>query len=267
MTSSSEYVHGHHASVLRTYERRTARNSAGYLLPALLPGTDVLDLGCGAGSITVDLAQLVAPGRVIGLDSSTTALDEARRLAEERQVAVELVLGDALAIDLPDDSVDVVHAHQVLQHVADPVAVLREMRRVCRPGGVVAARDADYAAMAWWPAEPALERWRDLYCRVARAHGGEPDAGRRLLSWARAAGYADVTATASTWCYAGDADRELWSTSWAERVRHSDLAETALATGQATEQDLDDLAAGWLRWGASPDGWFTIVHGEVLCRA
>jgi SAM-dependent methyltransferase len=268
MTSTSGYVHGHHASVLRTYERRTAANSAGYLLPHLRPGLEVLDVGCGAGSITLDLAELVAPGRVVGLDGSADALEKAREAAEQRQVGnVELVLGDALAIDLPDDSVDVVHAHQVLQHVSDPIGVLREMRRVCRPGGLVAARDADYAAMAWWPAEPALERWRDLYCRVARANGGEPDAGRRLLSWARTAGYSDVTAGASTWCYAGEADRELWSTSWAERIRHSGLAERALASGAATEQELDDLSRGWLRWGAAPDGWFTIVHGEVLCRA
>jgi SAM-dependent methyltransferase len=262
-----DYVHGHHASVLRTYDRRTAADSAGHLLPHLRPGMDVLDVGCGAGSVTVDLAELVAPGRVVGLDSSAEALAAARQLAEERHVHVELVRGDAEAIDLPDDSVDVVHAHQVLQHVADPVGVLREMRRVCRPGGLVAARDADYAAMTWWPDEPALDAWRELYCRTARAHGGEPDAGRRLLSWAHAAGFTDVTATASTWCCAGRADRGLWSTSWAERVRYSGLADTVLADGAATEQQLDELSEGWLRWGRSPDGWFAILHGEVLCRA
>ncbi len=204
-------MHGHHASVLRTYDRRTADNSAAYLLPALRPGMTLLDVGCGAGSITVDLAERVAPGRVVGLDTSAEALLRARDLAAERAVPVEFLLGDALAVGLPDDSVDVVHAHQVLQHLADPVAALREMRRVCRPGGLVAARDADYAAMVWWPQEPALQAWRELYCRVSRAAGGEPDAGRRLLSWARAAGFSDVTATASTWCYADPDARALWS--------------------------------------------------------
>lgn len=101
-----------------------------------------------------------------------------------------------------DDTFDVVHAHQVLQHVADPVRALREMHRVCRPGGMVAARDADYAAMTWYPAEPGLEEWLALYRRVARVVGGEPDAGRRLLGWAHAAGFADVTPSASTWLYA-----------------------------------------------------------------
>ena len=113
--------------------------------------------------------------------------------------------GDVHALDFADGTFDVVHAHQVLQHVADPVQALREMRRVCRPGGVVAARDSDYAAMTWYPAVPELDEWLALYQRVARHNGGEPDAGRRLLAWARAAGFADVDrATAGTWCYADD---------------------------------------------------------------
>ncbi len=92
------------------------------------------------------------------------------------------------ALELPAASFDVVHAHQVLQHVADPVAALREMARVTRPGGVVAVRDSDYAAFAWYPRLPGLDRWLALYEDAARANGGEPDAGRRLLAWAHAAG-------------------------------------------------------------------------------
>jgi ubiquinone/menaquinone biosynthesis C-methylase UbiE len=262
-----QYIHGHHASILRTYEQRTADNSAAYLLPELRPGQTLLDVGCGAGSITLDLAERVAPGRVVAVDTSREALDLAEQLARDRGVTtIEFRVGDALALDLPDGSVDVIHAHQVLQHVTDPVAALREMRRVCRPGGVVAARDADYSAMVWWPPEPALDCWRQLYRRVAEDGGGQPDAGRRLLSWARAAGFESVTATASTWCYADPAARQLWSTSWADRIRHSGIAQRALASGAATRQQLDELAEGWLRWGRAEDAWFTIVHGEVLCR-
>src|SRR4051794_4046759 len=139
------YTHGHADAVLRSHRWRTAENSAAYLLPHLRPGLSLLDVGCGPGSLTADLAVRVAPGRVVALDSAATPLDEARAAAAAAGVDVDVRVGDAYAIDLPDDSVDVVHAHQVLQHVTDPVAVLREMARVCRPGGVVAARDADYA--------------------------------------------------------------------------------------------------------------------------
>src|SRR6476469_8747699 len=147
------YTHGHHESVLRSHTWRTAANSAAYLLPHLRPGQSVLDIGCGPATITLDLARLVAPGRVLGIDRSGDVLDAPRSEAAALGVTnVELAVGDAYALDLPDGSVDVVHAHQVLQHLSDPVAALVEMRRVCTVGGIVAVRDADYAAMTWHPA-------------------------------------------------------------------------------------------------------------------
>ncbi|PPK95913.1 methyltransferase family protein [Kineococcus xinjiangensis] len=267
MSSTGEYVHGHAPSVLRTYDTRTAENSAAHLLPHLRPGTTLLDVGCGAGSITADLAALVAPGAVVGVDTSAEALDAARAHCARRGVeGVTFTAADATALPFPDDSFDVVHAHQVLQHLPDPVAALREMRRVCRPGGYVAARDADYAAMTWYPAEPALQEWRALYDAVARTRGAEPDAGRRLLSWAREADFRDVTAGASTWCYADPAGRELWGGSWAQRILESGTGRSAVESGLATQADLERISAGWRAWAAAEDGWFTILHGEVLCR-
>ncbi|GGN29326.1 SAM-dependent methyltransferase [Actinoplanes campanulatus] len=262
------YTHGHHESVLRSHRWRTAENSAAYLLPHLSSGISLLDVGCGPGTITAELAELVAPGRVTALEQTGEALGLARAEIARRGLAnVDFAVGDVHALDFPDDSFDVVHAHQVLQHVADPVRALREMRRVTRPGGVVAARDSDYAAFTWFPLTPGLDEWLDLYQRVARGNGGEPDAGRRLLSWARAAGFTDVTATASVWCFADDEDRQWWGGMWEERVLKSEMAATALRTGAATEADLERISAGWRQWAADPDGWLIIPHGEITCRA
>src|ERR1700731_4053185 len=139
------YTHGHHESVLRAHRRRTAEDSAGYLLPHLRPGLSVLDVGCGPGTITVDLAARVAPGQVTAIEMTTDALDLARTEAQTRgQSNIDFVTSDVHALDLPDDTFDIVHAHQVLQHVADPVQALREMRRGCLPNGIVGVRDADY---------------------------------------------------------------------------------------------------------------------------
>ena len=188
------YTHGHHESVLRSHRWRTAANSAAYLLPHLRAGQDLLDVGCGPGTITIDLARIVAPGRVVGVDRAEAPLATARADAATAGVAVDFEVGDAYALAFPDDSFDVVHAHQLLQHLGRPVAALAEMRRVCRPDGIVAARDSDYAAMTWFPGDPLLDRWLSIYREVARANGGEPDAGRRLLAWGRAAGFAEVVA-------------------------------------------------------------------------
>ncbi|WP_345771833.1 methyltransferase domain-containing protein [Geodermatophilus sabuli] len=260
------YTHGHADAVLQSHRWRTAENSAGYLLPHLRPGLDLLDVGCGPGTITVDLARRVAPGRVVGLDVSPDPLGEARAAAERAGVPVTFAVGDVYALDAGDGSFDVVHAHQVLQHLTDPVAALREMARVCRPGGLLAVRDVDYAAVTWFPADAGLDRWLDLYSRVARRNAAEPDAGRRLLSWAHAAGLREVTATTSAWCYATPAEREWWGASWAGRATASAFADQAVAYGLATPGGLEEIAAAWLRWAAADDGWLGMLHGELLIR-
>src|SRR3954467_8405492 len=253
------YTHGHADPVLQSPRWRIGENCAGDLAPHLRAGLDVLDVGCGPGTITVDLAARVAPGRVVGLDVSPAPLDEARELARRSGVAVEFGIGDAYALAFPDDAFDVVHAHQVLQHLTDPVAALREMARVCRPGGVVAVRDVDYATFTWFPAHPGLDRWLAVYYEVARRNDAEPDAGRRLLAWAHAAGLRDVTATTSSWCYATRAEREWWGNSWAGRATASSFAEQAVSYGLATRGELEEIAAAWRRWRDADDGWLSMT--------
>lgn len=260
------YSHGHHDSVLRSHRWRTADNSAAYLLGQLRPEHDLLDIGSGPGTITLDLASRLTSGRVVGIDNATEAVRVAQQQADQQGVTnVEFVIGDVYALDYPDAMFDVVHAHQVLQHLSDPVAALTEMRRVCKPGGLVAARDADYAAMTWYPHSDGLTGWLDLYRTVARANLGEPDAGRRLRSWASEVGFADVTAGASVWCFADDTDVDWWSDSWAERVTQSSFAHQAVERQLATPGRLAELAEAWRRWGAEPDAWFAVLHGEILC--
>jgi len=265
MSERETYTHGHAESVLRSHRWRTVENSAAYLLPHLRPGIDLLDVGCGPGTITVDLAARLAPGRVVGIDPASDAIDAARSAADEAGVSnLELGTGDVYALDHPDDSFDVVHAHQVLQHLGDPVAALREMRRVCRPEGVVAARDSLYRAMSWFPASPGLDRWLALYCAVAEANGGEPDAGSHLRHWCIDAGFSSVEASATAWCFATEQERAWWGGLWADRVAGTALGARAQELGLASRGELDDMADAWRAWADTPDGWFAVLHGEVL---
>ncbi len=261
------YTHGHADSVLRSHRWRTAENSCAYLLPHLKPGLRLLDVGAGPGTITADLATLVAPARVTALEATDDALALSRTELGDRGIDADFVVGDVHDLDLPDDSFDVVHAHQVLQHVADPVRALREMRRVCRPGGIVAVRDSDYAALTWYPAIPELDRWLELYQVAARANGGEPDAGRRLLAWANAAGFTEVTPSAGVWCFADPDDRAYWGGMWADRILTSALSEQLLADDLSTLDELERISEAWRTWTDDEDGWFTIIHGEILATA
>ena len=259
------YTHGHHESVLRSHLWRTAENSAAYLLPHLAPDAKVLDVGCGPGTITTDLADRVPQGHVTGIDAAQEVIEQARELAGDR-ANVDFATGDVYALDYPDGAFDVVHAHQILQHLGDPVRALREMRRVTKPGGLVAVREADFGGMTWYPELPILDEWRPLYKRVARGNGGEPDGGRRLHVWAREAGLTDITNSSSNWTYATEAERAWWGGLWADRTVKSTFAATAIGGGHATTADLERIADGWRAWAADEDGWFLVPHGEILCR-
>lgn len=259
------YTHGHAESVLRSHRSRTASTSAAYLLPELRPVQHLLDVGSGPGTITADLARLVARVTAVEVNDEAAALTRAE-LDRQAITNAAVVVGDVHALGLADDSVDVVHAHQVLQHVADPVRALRELARVTRPGGVVGVRDSDYAAFAWYPRLPGLGRWLGLYDAAARANGGEPDAGRHLLAWAHAAGLRDVTASSSTWCYATPESRAWWGGMWADRITGSRLADQLLAEGRATPDELEEVADAWRTWAEDPDGWISIPHGELVIR-
>lgn len=257
------YTHGHQESVLKSHRWRTAANSAGYLLPHLRPGMDLLDVGCGPGTITSDLAAAVAPGRVTGMDREPSVIDEARRRPGP---AVSFATGDVYRMEFEAEAFDVVHAHQVLQHLADPVAALAEMRRVLRPGGLLAVRDADYGAFVWHPADSRLDRWREIYTAVCARNGAQADAGRRLPSWVREAGFGQLEVSGSSWTFADPDGRAWWGGTWAERSTSSAFAEQALEYSLTTRGELELVADGWREWAGAGDGLFLVVHVEVLAR-
>jgi SAM-dependent methyltransferase len=215
----------------------------------------------------VDLADRVAPGRVVGIDSQGDVIVRADELRKSRgQANVTFSTGDVYALQFDNARFDVVHAHQVLQHLTRPIEALKEMYRVLRPGGILAVRDSDYAAFAWAPADPRLERWMQLYHQVTRRNGAEPDAGRHLLGWVQTAGFADASASSSTWTFADPESRAWWGGLWADRVRLSAFADQALEYGLADRHELDSLADAWRQWAEKPDGFFAVLHGEVLAR-
>ena len=193
---------------------------------------------------------------------------QAEQYAESRGAAnLRFEVGDLFALRYLDASFDVVHAHQVLQHVVDPEAALVELRRVLRPDGVLAVRDSDYGAFAWAPADPALDRWIEIYLAVTRRNGHNARIGPSLLGLAQAAGFDDVAVSSTCWTFADPASRQWWGGLWADRVRFSRIAEHAVALrAQRRRRVGDGSHRPSSRWAASPDGVFVVPHVEILAR-
>ena len=215
---------------------------------ATVPGMRLLDAGCGPGSVTCGLAEAVAPAAVTGIDLSADVLEQARALAAERGVDnASFETGDVYALEYADESFDVVFANQLLQHLTDPPAALREFRRVLRPGGLVAVRDADYATMSPQPHFAEFDDWNRLYHQVARRNAAEPDAGRHLPDWLRAAGFPEYELHPNVVLLEGG-DARIWGEAWSQRILHSGIAEQALEYGLADQAELERLSQGWLHW-------------------
>ena len=257
------YTHGYHEVIVGSYAQRTAQDCAAFLLPRLRPEARVLDLGCGPGTITVGLARRA--GSVVGVDVSKEMVEQATAFAANAGIDnVRFEVGSVYELPWEDDRFDVVHAHQVMQHLADPVRALREARRVLRPGGLVAVRDADFETMIHAPVEPEIERWRSLHHQVAATNGGEAHAGRFLLSWVLEAGFVEPVVTSSAHTYADTAGRVSWGQMWAVRVLDSDFTRYAIDGGLATQAELREMSSAFRRWASQPDGFWAFLNGEVV---
>jgi ubiquinone/menaquinone biosynthesis C-methylase UbiE len=265
---TATYTHTHHPSAVGDHARRGAADSAGFLIPHIKPDFQILDIGCGPGTISIDLANLVPQGKLVGVDAVEAVLEQARKNAEARGTTnIDFKPADANDLPFEDNTFDVVFCHQVLQHVGSPSGILKEMARVAKPGGIVAAREASYGSFAWYPEPPLIDRWLQLYTQVARANGGEPNAGKYLFKWARDAGFAakDIEATWDTWRYSGER-AEQFSKSHGGRITQPGFLDPATKKGFATEDEVKQIQQAWYEWGIQEDAFIAIPNAQILYR-
>jgi SAM-dependent methyltransferase len=212
----------------------------------------LLDVGCGPGSITAGLADAVTPGLAVGID-----FDPER--VEGTTVAVASARGEQLPF--ADASFDAVFACAVLQHVPDPKALVGEMRRVARPGAVVALADADWDGFLVHPSDPLLDRGQDVL-RALRSTG-DPTVGKRLRDLLATNGFAEVVATAKPSSEGGAGTKAAGGFRAAAFEAPSAVA-LAESLRVSTADEMAAIADAWRRWGASPGAFLAGFWVEAL---
>jgi SAM-dependent methyltransferase len=153
------------------------------------PGWRCLDLGCGSGDVTFEIARRVGPdGRVTGIDMDATKLELARTAAAELGLTQIEFRSSDVGAWREQDAYDMVYSRFLLEHLRDPVDLLRRMWAAVRPGGAVVVEDADFDGLFCHPPNDGFDFYADNYRRVLALNGGDPAIGRKLYGYFGAAG-------------------------------------------------------------------------------
>lgn len=247
----------------RTYVGvRRAEEWVGFFLPHLQPGMKVLDCGCGVGSITLDLAERVSPGQVVGIDVDETQLAVARKGAAERGLTnVSFEQGDVYHLHFDDSSFDAVLAHTLLMHLSDRAHVIGEMRRVLRAGGVIGIADDDFDTITYSPDDGLMQKQVDLWTRVVQHNGGDPFYSRHLRRELLQAGFARTEGYAVAADHYGTLEETRRFAAISGRLWQTDnIASLVIEQGWVTQEELDEIVAWIEAWGERSDAFLSVAY-------
>lgn len=243
----------------RRMVRRSAEKQAAFLLPHLRPGMRLLDCGCGPGSITIGLARVVAPGVVVGVDFDSGEVERARKLATDQDITnVQFETGNVYELPFADGMFDACFSNALLDHLSDPIAALREMRRVLKANGLLGVRTADRDGYLFTPSHPLLVKFNELGEQRKKDQGVSVRIGKNIRAMLREAGFVRTEASASYDCYGTvEETRGL-----AEAAAAGLLKELASDSRWTDRTEVEAAAAAFRAWGESPDAFFAMSFCE-----
>ena len=247
--------------------QRTATEWVGFFLPHIDAGMNLLDCGCGLGSITLDLARIVFPGNVTGIDLDSEQLDFARSEATKRGAKnVRFEQASVYKLPFPDSSFDAVLAHTLLMHLNDPPKALKEMRRVLKkPGGVIGVFDDDFGSFFFSPSTPLLEKATKLLIKIIEMNGGSPFYSRNLRHLLLEAGFSKTEGHAVAAEYYGTLEEtKRFADAYVRVIRRQPRTKPAERASELPDQKMiDEIISEVQSWGERPDAF----HAVMYCAA
>ena len=264
-SATPDYTMGFSEEFLQALRRYTAPTHAAHLLPHLKPGLRILDFGCGPGTISVGLAKAVEPGELHGIDMEESQIELAKAVASAGgQNNAIFHVGDVTDLPFDNDFFDVAHCHNVLTHVPDTQAVLTEVMRVLKPGGIIASREIICESSFTHPDFGIIRNAWDMFQDLVEADEGHPQMGKELKTHFAQAGFTDLRATGSFDSYSIPEDVFFIYGIASQWFLAPEITEAAIKYGASTRQLCDAIAAAYDRWKDHPGAFCAVAHGECI---
>ena len=266
-SATPDYTMGFGGAYIRAIRSLTAQSNAAYLLPYLRPGQRALDFGCGPGTISVGLAEAVAPGEFHGIDMEESQIALARSLAQAGDHDnTTFHVGDVTALPFADDYFDVAHCHNVLMHVPQTQAVLREVKRVLKPGGILACREMICESSFTHPDFDVIGKSWELFEDLLASDDGHPQMGKDMKGHILAAGFAHVRLTGSLSTYSTPEETGYVYDLVNEWLLSPEIAEAAIKYGASTTELCERIRIAYEKWKSHPAAFAAIAYGEMVAR-
>lgn len=264
---STAYSFGYSAEVLKSHASRTVDNTCGFFVKDVPADARVLDAGCGPGTITSSFARLIPNGSIIGVDISEDVIAKARA-QDDVPSNCSFQAADITKLPFDNDTFDVIYTSQALGHIPAAEAALKELRRVCKPGGFVACREGDTSATIVYPRHPGLKLWHKVLSATVEVNNGHPSSISLLWSWALAAGFTEdkLKFGIGSILYT-PRERQFWGQTMYNRCKNDNVwRQKSLATGLIqSEEDFALMEEGWLAFANDPAAIFVMPCGEIVC--
>jgi ubiquinone/menaquinone biosynthesis C-methylase UbiE len=261
--NKEQYSPGYGKELIQSFQQRSIIREAAFFVPYLRNDMTLLDCGCGPGTITSGLAQLLTHGEVIAIDIEPGQIEQAQAYALEKGITnIQFKTSSIYNLPFPNSQFDAVFAHAVFQHLNDPLSALEEIKRVLKPGGIVGLRDDDQGSLLLAPETPQMEKVIVLLKQFMRHSGGNPSVGRKHRELLRKAGFINTQAFAS--CeYDGNYDStNKRGTLAAKLIEH--MTNIAIDQGWANANEMKELELASKQWGEDPDAFDAIIWCEAI---
>ncbi|MDH5737372.1 MAG: methyltransferase domain-containing protein [Gammaproteobacteria bacterium] len=195
MRNNERYTLGYGAASIAMMASRTAENHAEFFLTHLIPGMNVLDVGCGPGTITLGFAEKIYPGTVTGIELDLVQTKSVSANASE-ELNLHFATGDIYQLDFDDSIFDAIFASALIGNLKFPLKGIEELKRVLKPGGILGIKEFDHSANIAYPVPDFQEEIENLYNRLRISNGHDPDSGRKVKSYLHEAGFENINCTA-----------------------------------------------------------------------